>query len=676
MSLQSYYNRFNAAKNYDRIMFLSGRGLQSAELNEVQENIIQKLKGVGDAMFGDGDVVEGAAIVVDPDTGQTTIEQGHVYLRGSVRDVGSAEFTLPTAGLVRVGVYYNERTITELEDPQLRDPAVGTRNYQEPGAARLQSSLAWGFEAEGITSESDGEFYPVYNVQNGVLVIQAPPPQSDALTQALARYDREAHQSYVVSGFKVRFLETDTANQEHVFVITEGKAHVNGYEIGLPHGLRMRFPIDPDIAEIESEPHTFIGDEDGVMRLTLNNTPIHEVDKIDITKERTATITHGAFTGATDPLPDEAVLEIIEISQGGTIYEPNQDYRLTAGDVDWSPLGAEPAPGSSYDVTYRYREQLDTVNLNDTSFDIEGAVEGSLILIDYKWKMPRFDLVSMDQEGNVRRVKGLAHPWRPAVPQSPEGQLTLGLIEHTWETGLAVKTTSTATHAVPMSDIEAMRESIHDLYSLVAEERLRNDANAADPSTKLGVFVDPFFDDDLRDQGIPQTGAIIDGELTLPIAAEIIEAARAPEAFTLDYELEPVIKQLLRTKDMKVNPYQAFEPIPARVQLNLSVDRWTDVNTQWTSPGTRRFSRFTSPLTRNRVIGGGLRTRLQSRTTQNVLLSVQRSESNELLSSTSIDAEFMRQQTQRFDIEGFEPGETLETVLFDGIEITPTAIEE
>ena len=144
----------------------------------------------------------------------------------------------------------------------------------------------------------------------------------------------------------------------------------------------------------------------------------------------------------------------------------------------------------------------------------------------------------------------------------------------------------------------------------------------------------------------------------------------------MDYELEPVIKQLLRTKDMKVNPYQAFEPIPARISLNLSVDRWTDVNTQWTSPATRRFSRFTSPLTRNRVIGGGFRTRVQSRTTQNVLLSVQRSESNELLSSTSIDAEFMRQQTQRFDIEGFEPGETLETVLFDGIEITPTPIEE
>lgn len=671
MTLQSYYNRFNAGKNYDRTLFLAGRGLQSAELNEIQENIIQKLKGVGDAIFGDGDVVEGTAIVVDPDTGVTTIEDGHIYLRGSVRKVGTADFTIPTDGIVRIGVYYKETTITELEDPNLRDPAVGTRNYQEPGAARLQISLTWGFESDGVTPEGDGEFYPVYNVQNGVLIIQSPPPQSDALTAALARYDREAHASYVVNGFKVRFLELDTETNEQVFVITEGKAHVNGFEIELPHGLRLRFPNDPDIAEIESEPHTFTGDENGVMRLTLNNTPIHQVNKIDITKELTATITHGAFSGATDPLPDEAVLEIIEITQGATTYELNTDYRLTAGDVDWSPLGAEPSPGSSYDVTYRYREQLEPVNLDDTSFDIDGAVEGSLILIDYEWKMPRFDLVAMDQEGNVRRVKGLAHPWRPAVPQSPEGQLTVGLIEQRWETGVPVDTTSTATHAVPMSDIEAIRESVHDLYSLVAQERLRNDANAADPSAKLGVFVDPFFDDDLRDQGIPQTAAIVDGELSLPIVADIAETARESSAFTLTYDLEPVIEQLLRTTDMKVNPYQAFDPIPAKVTLNLSVDRWTEINTDWSSPVTRRFSQFTSPLTRTSIIGGGNRSRVQSRTTRNVLLRVQQSESNELLSSSSIDAEFMRQQTQSFELEGFDPGEELETLLFDGIEIEP-----
>lgn len=132
-----------------------------------------------------------------------------------------------------------------------------------------------------------------------------------------------------------------------------------------------------------------------------------------------------------------------------------------------------------------------------------------------------------------------------------------------------------------------------------------------------------------------------------------------------------MLEQLLRTTDMKVNPYQAFEPVPAKVTLNLAVDRWTEVNTSWSSPITRRFSQFTSPLTRTSIVGSGNRSVVQSRTTSNVLLRVQRSESSELLSSTSVNAEFMRQITQRFDIEGFDPGEELETLLFDGIEIEP-----
>ncbi len=112
-----------------------------------------------------------------------------------------------------------------------------------------------------------------------------------------------------------------------------------------------------------------------------------------------------------------------------------------------------------------------------------------------------------------------------------------------------------------------MGESIHDLYSLVAQERLRNDASSQDPSAKLGVFVDRFFDDDMRDQGMDQTAAIVDGEMTLPIAADIAETGLESDAFTLSYELESV---------------------PAKVTLNLAVDRWTEVNTSWSSPITRR----------------------------------------------------------------------------------------
>ena len=37
MKLNSYYNRYDPVKRYDRSRFLEGRGLQSAELNEIQD---------------------------------------------------------------------------------------------------------------------------------------------------------------------------------------------------------------------------------------------------------------------------------------------------------------------------------------------------------------------------------------------------------------------------------------------------------------------------------------------------------------------------------------------------------------------------------------------------------------------------------------------------------------
>jgi hypothetical protein len=123
--------------------------------------------------------------------------------------------------------------------------------------------------------------------------------------------------------------------------------------------------------------------------------------------------------------------------------------------------------------------------------------------------MPRYDLITIDSEGIVRRVKGLAHQWSPAVPKAPTGQLVLAQVFQDWATDQKPKVTNNAIRVVQMADIEAIKNMILDLYYLMSQERLKNDANASDPSTKKGIFVDPFFDDDMRDQGIEQTGAIV-----------------------------------------------------------------------------------------------------------------------------------------------------------------------
>ncbi|MDX5496456.1 MAG: DUF4815 domain-containing protein [Wolbachia endosymbiont of Nomada fabriciana] len=637
MTLNAYYNRFNPDKEYEKSLFLAGRGLQSAELNETQEYALSKLKGIGDAIFRDGDVITGSNCIIDAKTGKATLEGGKIYLRGAVRKVEAKEFVIPLSTTVRIGVYYLESTITELEDENLRDPAVGTRNYQEVGAARLKVSTIW--KLEGVSPRfSEGEFYPIYNIENGVLIEHSPPPQANIVTTALARYDKEANGSYVVNGLEVMFLQRDEKGGE-IFVINEGKAHVDGYEIELPHSIRVSFDEDPDIKSVESEPHTFQPNSQRVMELKVNDFPISEIKKVDITVQKTITVTHGSYSGAIDPIPDSAVLEIIQIKQGNIIYENSTDYKLNAGNVDWSLPGKEPAPGSSYQITYRCRTHVSPEDISEEGCKVKGAVDNSLVLIDYTWKMPRFDLITIDAKGAIRRIKGIAHPWRPSVPKAPSGQLLLCYIHQTWKKGKKIKVVNNAIHAVPMNELEAMKKGINDLYALVAYERLRNDANSREPTTKKGVFVDPLFDDDMRDQGISQSVAIVNKELILPINVEIIDVERSKEPYLLPYKLEPVLEQLLQTKGEKINPYQAFDPVPAQITLNKNIDHWTEVKTNWKSPVTRVF---------------------------NV------KETTELLSSASYEAEFMREAVQNFKIEGFEPNEKLKEVKFDGIVIQPT----
>jgi hypothetical protein len=259
--------------------------------------------------------------------------------------------------------------------------------------------------------------------------------------------------------------------------------------------------------------------------------------------------------------------------------------------------------------------------------------------VTYTWKMPRYDLITIDSEGIVRRVKGLAHQWAPVVPKTPSGQLALAQVFQNWGTSQKPAVVNNAIRVVQMADIEAIKNMVLDLYYLMSQERLKSDANASDPSTKKGIFVDPFFDDDMRDQGIEQTGAIVDQCLVLPVRPEVHDLAKDRKIYMLPYVLEPIISQELQSGSMKVNPYMAFDPIPADVDVTLNVDHWTVVETKWLSPVTQS------------VVGRS-------------------GSSNTLVSSTTRNAEFMRQLKQRIRIEGLKPGEVINEVKFDGISVT------
>lgn len=646
IELPDYYDRTDPTKHYDQHLIRAGKGIQSAEINEIQTNLIGRIKGIGNAIFKDGDIVRDCQILL-ADNGHVTLSSGSLYLAGMVRGVSPAEFDVPMNTLVQVGVRLVTNIITELEDPTLRSPAIGTRNFDEPGAARLQVIPTWGWTGDG----EEGEFYPIYTIDNGVLLGKEPPPAYDSLTTAIAQYDRDsAGGHYIVDGLSVA-ASYDRGTNKVIVLVSEGRARVNGYPIEVPRGVRLSIDADPDPRTINAEPHTFTDGGGGTMRVDLNHTPLLTINQVRITVERTVTLTHGAFSGALDALPNNSVVAIVECKQGGTTYTQGTDYRLTDDQVDWSLSGAEPSPGSTYTCKYQYITTIANIaSQDDTGFTIGTPtgviVPSSVMQIDYNFAMPRIDSIVLGVDGRVTRLIGVANQYNPSAPAIPDTQLKLSNITHSWSSDPTVS--NDAVMVMPMNQLQGMQALIFDLFDLVSLERLRNDVSLRDPSSKRGVFVDPLTNDNVRDAGISQTLAIINGEMLLAIQPDVKNVGSAvvsPEL--LPYELEVVIDQSAKTGDMLVNPYMAFDPIPADMTLSPAVDFWTATDDTWASPITNRF-----------ITGG---------TTQSVTTTTQ----VQVVNTNTRVAEFLRSIQVRFRLEGFGAGEILDTLTFDGIPVTP-----
>lgn len=646
-ALTGYYNRFSASDNYDQVEFLASKGLQSAELNEVQAIFNNRLQNISNVLFKDGGVVRGGSATIDAQSGYVTLESGAIYVAGAVREVGAGTFTIPTTGSLQLGVRLVETNVTENDNAALRDPAVGTRNYQEGGAARKKRVITWGWSGDG----NAGTFYSVYDILNAVLVDQTEPPSLDAAAQLVARYDRDANGSYIVNGLNLIALGKDTTESNYVFSVQDGVANVLGQKITKPQATPQSFLIDPDLQSIANEPR--VSNTSSTQTISVSRKPFQDIQDVVITEEKSSAMTHGAFTGSLDALPDTSVLSIQSVTStdGNTTYSEGTDFVLTADQVDWSPGGNEPAPGSTYQVTYRCLSSVTPANVDGDAgtFDITGAVSGTLVLTDYRWKLPRIDVLSLDKDGYFHRVKGVSSAFNPVAPIVSDSQLPLAQIKNDWYFASLPEVTNDGTRVVSMKEQRKIKESVVELYQLVADERLQRDISSREPTAKYGVFTDPLLPgNNLRDGGITQDAVIVDQNLQLGITASTTYAAQNNENWSLlPYGDELLITQELSTGSMAINPYANFELLPSRVTLNPNIDLWTIFDEQ-TEETTRRITN-----------GWG---NMQSTNT---------SVTQELVSEATSDIEFLRPRTVNFTIEGFGNGEQLASIDFDGTDVTP-----
>jgi hypothetical protein len=568
--LDRYYNRYSSDKGYKELLFLAGRGLQSAELNELQSYIREDLGEIASSLIKDGGLLSGGSFQYDENTKTVTLGEAKVlHKKVYVATVPAATITLSGIGKETVGIAVKEEIITELEDPTLRDPAVGLENFNQPGALRKKVSARWTLDSQVEDTET---FYPIYEFVDGSpITMQVTPPQMTGPINLIARYDYNSNGSYVVNGMIATYDSTDPDTGEIIISISEGTAHVEGYEVTFPYARKVRLKRPTDTKQVLAEPHNFSAN--GVYQ--LRHTPIAEVNRIIGVKQETVNITHGSYSGAVDPLPNSPVVDVLEVKQGDTVYQEGVDYVVSGDSIDWSLSGSEPAPGSTYTVTYRYQDSSITATITEDrkGISISGLAEDTIFYVDYKYYLPRVDRIILTREGDLKALKGVASD--TPVPPDFSGGLSLAKVRVFY--GQEPEITPDYYRAFKMSDIQYLFNKINEIEYNIARLSLIENARSQDPTTtKKNIFVDPFYDDDLRDSGYPNQTAVIANGLLLPGVEWQTLELRKGAPIQLPYAEKIEVDQSAGTRTRKVNRLTWTEPPPGVMTVSPQVYRWVD----------------------------------------------------------------------------------------------------
>jgi uncharacterized membrane protein len=282
--------------------------------------------------------------------------------------------------------------------------------------------------------------------------------------------------------------------------------------------------------------------------------------------------------------------------------------------------------------------------IDSTGYTVTGAVSGSLILVSYNQYLPRIDILALSHIGAIVWIKGTAAEQNAKPPAIPIDMLAIATIYQTWTNDRSVS--NNGTRVVPMGDIADLSDRIDTILGMVSRQQLESNIHTREAGAKKGLFVDPFLDDSLRDNGIGQNAAIINGVLMLPINGDATYVnADITAPLVLSNSNSAILKQSAITGSQKINPYLTFSVPPAIVLLTPAIDRHVAVIDNVISNDTVFFIRDSAAA--NTVA----RTIINRKKTINANL---------------------RPIQVSFAVSGFSANEALSIVAIDGVTVTPT----
>lgn len=611
---EPYWDDYDPRKGFVQILAVAGKAEQSREFTQMGTMNRDFLARLGDAIFRNGTIIEGLSPFIEEN--KVTLSPGKVYYNGLVREVYEpVEVEIYGVGIELIGIKLQSSIVTADQDASLRNPAVGTEAHGLDGAHRIKEEI--------VITNNDPEATTLLKLDDGVLVSEVVYEEDtqDIITDTLARRTFDENGNFKISGLELQESMLQEDEDKVQVVMSAGKAYIKGYEVNKPYMTNIKLDRSEELRRVSGEPITFLENEmtkTPILEYALSEYPVKEITRMDAYVEKTVTVTRGTPIDGRDKLPDTNIEYIVSI-QG---YDQNVDYKLTANCVDWgvpgtgSQLPDEPAPGSSYTVTYVYRRNYDIVNEIELETQVISGEKRSVIKlkedtvfplkgrsfnVDYDFYLARKDRICIDKNGEIGILKGVSDKANLCLSplNGDSSVLSIGVVlvlPNSYECEIVNDWTVRLTQF----DLYNLKRRVDNLEESVAMTDLDREIRENEVATDLnGIYTDGFLSYAKCDLNYKEPGeddfaftAAIDtdtGELTLGIDekdSELTVNFNKDSSTTCQvlgtvlmapYTEEKMIINDKATDNMLVNPYAVYDPmIP--VKLDPSDDSWVDTN--------------------------------------------------------------------------------------------------
>jgi hypothetical protein len=361
---------------WDKILFVPGRPLQSAELNEVQSMFVDKLKRFSDLFMSDGSVISGCNIILPAVyPGTVSIEKGYIYVNGRIIYVEPQDVLGTFTAQGDEWIYLNviDECIMEIpgyswNDPILVDPDVSDDNYGEPGAHRRILKVQ--FVHQNLKISSSIRFFKLIS---GIIPFARPNFGADKIVHVLEKRTYDVSGNFLVTGGQIRLSQVPDDTTKYRVVLEPFEAYLNGVQLTstIPFTQDIDKCLDTysvqDFLTVDRAIESRGGLSNNVFELENRN--VEKITTVIYPAKQTFTMTH-MIPGGVDayPLPPQELITVLTVKQGNITYSTPSDYVITNYGISWSPHGLEPSSASTYTAELVYYK---TVSLPTTLWAME-----------------------------------------------------------------------------------------------------------------------------------------------------------------------------------------------------------------------------------------------------------------------------------------------------------------